>query len=73
MSREEALQLAPADPLGRRWARAVRHRRVYLAWTDGRREVIQLSGAGWKGQVRTTPLDLAWSPLPAWRDVGSVK
>lgn len=69
MSREEALALATPDPLGRRWARAVRRSRVYLAYRDDQREVIQFCRAGWKAQVKSAPLDLAWTPLPAWEEL----
>lgn len=69
MSREEALELAPADPLGRRWARARSRGREYLAWRDGDREVIQLTRRGWKAQVRTVPEGLAWVPVPAWQEL----
>ena len=69
MSREEAFELATPDPLGRRWARADRRGAAWLAFRDGEREVIQLSRGGWKVQVRTAPLDLAWAPLPAWEEL----
>ena len=69
MSREEALELAAPDPLGRRWARADRRGAAWLAYRDGKREVIQLCRGGWKAQVLRTPLDLAWVPLPAWEEL----
>lgn len=68
MSYSEALELAPPDPLGVRYAQAKGRGRTYLAsrWEDGR-EVFQIVhdhlGERRCRRVVSVPASLAWVPV----------
>lgn len=65
---QEALDHAPPDPLGNRWARAWRDGRRYVAvlWADGRLAVeskwVQ-DGHRLANRLPAPPAGLSWRPL----------
>ena len=74
MSREDALDEAAADPLGRQYATARRGSRLYLTWRDpngaeGVQIVHRHYGVRQFRQV-LPPRGLSWRPvLEAWKEV----
>lgn len=75
MSRHQALEIAPADPLGRRWATARRHGRLYLTWRgpegDGEVQIGRHRyGVRSFQQVTIAPDGLCWRPvLQVWTEL----
>lgn len=67
MTRRQALLLAPADPLGIRWAQAEFDDRTYLAclWPDGTELAEVRPRENWRKATRLVrdPKRVSWRPV----------